>query len=234
MIHYPPKKQMLPHGLRILCVKWGDKYSDDYVLKLKAACERHIPHREFLCLTDAPVDGVLCNPLPTDLPGWWSKIGLFCPGMFPGDNLYLDLDVVVTGSIAPLIAQFLISPERLWTLDDFSYSLQSPRMNIDAQTEKLLGGYGTVNSSVMLWRGKAGSAVYKIYREFNPMRMTILHGDQNWITHCLWPEHIGLLPSGIAESYKYGGGKKAPIVVFHGVPKPADVDTAWVKENWVV
>ncbi len=39
----------------ILCVKWGEKYSNDYVLNLKNQCENHcsIPFN-FYCLTDNP------------------------------------------------------------------------------------------------------------------------------------------------------------------------------------
>lgn len=232
MIAYPPTKQQLPQGLRIVCVKWGDKYGEDYVHKLQAACERHIPHREFVCLTENPVMGVQCNPLPSDLPGWWSKIGLFRPGLFPGDNLYLDLDVVVTGQITPFLAALKTDPLKLWALDDFSYSLIRHKQGMSAETQRLLGGAGTINSSVMLWRGQARSPAYAAWERFTPDVMDTLHGDQNWLTQCLWPDHIKLLPTGYAESYKYGGRKQAPIVIFHGDPKPSDVTDDWVLRHW--
>jgi len=217
----------LQQGLRILCVKWGDKYGEDYVLKLQAACARHIPHREFVCLTENPVEGVVCNPLPSDLPGWWSKLGMFQPGLFPGDNLYLDLDVVVTAGINPFIAALLSGPSKLWALDDFSYSVAGRKAGD-------VGGHqqGTINSSVMLWRGQAKSAVYDVWERFTPDVMDRLHGDQNHITQVLWPDHIGLLPSGYAGSYKYGGARQFPVTVFHGDPKPHQVGDDWVAQHW--
>jgi hypothetical protein len=65
--------------------------------------------------------------------------------------------------------------------------------------------------------------------------MRELHGDQNWITQCLWPNGISLLPLGLACSYKYRQLRNepvAPIVVFHGEPKPHQVRDKWVRECW--
>lgn len=228
MIAYPPEKQIIDPGLRILCIKWGDKYSDEYVLKLKAACERYIPHREFICITENPVAGVDCNPLVCDLPGWWQKCGLFQPGLFPGHNLFLDLDVVITGGINPLIALSKADKQNLWVADDFSYSVVGRKPGE-------VGGHrqGTIQSSVMLWNGNPGSAVYRVWEQWDDSIMDELHGDQNHITRCLWPGGIKLFPlDGYVGSYKYGKGQKYPITVFHGDPKPADIKDGWVPEAW--
>ncbi len=205
--------------IRVVCVKQGDKYGAEYVLRLRAMVARCLlqPHN-FVCLTDKPVDGITCEPLPSELQGWWAKIGLFKPGVLPGVNLYFDLDVVATGPInLPPLGQ------RLWALDDFSYGLRVPHCGvIGEETRRLLGGEGTVNSSVMYWEGGVADSVWE---RFTPAVMQELHGDQNWITRCLWPDKIDLFPVGFACSYKYhilmGGGPPAPIVVFHGDPKPA-------------
>jgi len=230
-VNYPPERQEASHEFRVICVKWGDKYDDDYVLKLQAMCARHLPAHEFVCVTEKPVDGVQCNPLVCDLPGWWQKVGLFQPGMFPGNNLYLDLDVVITASLSSFFAALLTDAAKLWTLDDFSYSLRRPKQVSD-QIYRTLGGIGTINSSVMLWRGWHGSEVYRVWETFEPDVMEELHGDQNHITRALWPDSIRFLPDGFAQSYKYGQRQKAPIVIFHGDPKPADVNDEWVRENW--
>ena len=152
---------------------------------------------------------------------------MFQPGLFPGENLYLDLDVVLT---APVVLPKLNG--KLWTLDDFSYSIAKPRIVDDPHVRRLLGGAGTVNSSVMYWRDDAASAVWD---KFTPGIMDELHGDQNWITRALWPHGISLLPKGLANSYKYhimNGEKPAPIVVFHGEPKPSQLRERWLTENW--
>lgn len=229
---YPPTQQRRNRSLRVICVKWGDKYDDTYVEHLRDMCFRHLPQHEFVCITDKPVEGVQCNPLVCDLPGWWQKVGLFQPGLFPGQNLYLDLDVVLTGSISPFLAAALVDPLKLWTLDDFGYPLRNPRKDMGEPTRKLLGGPGTVNSSVMLWHGWHDSVVYDIWNKWHPATMDELHGDQNWITQALYPGGIRFLPDGYAKSYKYSNRAIAPLVVFHGEPKPHQVEDDWVKENW--
>src|SRR5690554_2916161 len=55
-----------------------------------------------VCLSDAPVPGVETIPLQHNWPAWWSKLELCRPDI-EGDLLYLDLDTVVPGDLAPLI-----------------------------------------------------------------------------------------------------------------------------------
>lgn len=219
--------------LSVVCVKWGDKYGPGYVTKLRDAVTRNLEesHR-FLCVTDSPVEGVECWPLTCGLPTWWQKLGLLQAGMFAGDVFYLDLDVVATAALDPFVACLRSDPTRLWTLDDFSYSLLRPKPDVDPETARLLGGTGTVNSSVMLWRGDVPRAAWD---RFTPAVMSVLHGDQNWITRCLWPDSIRLLPPALAGSYKYGqlrGEPVRPVMVFHGDPKPSQVRDSWVKTHW--
>lgn len=214
--------------LNVVCIKWGTKYGPEYVTRLRNMASRYVPCHRFICFTDDPVEGVECRALPSDFPTWWSKVGLFKPGELFGNTLYLDLDVVLTGSIKPFLGAFYSDPTKLWTLDDFGYPLTNPREGIGPETQRLLGGAGTVNSSVMIWRN---DTCRKVWEDFTPEVMKELHGDQNWITRCLWPDTIRLLPEGIAGSYKYGKGKKFPVTVFHGEPKPHQVN-GWVADAW--
>ena len=214
-----PRTPLRAAPLRVLCVKWGDKYGADYVYRLKAAVKYWLdfPH-QFVCMTDEPIDGVDCVPTRPDLPTWWQKVALFEPGRFPGNNLYLDLDVVLTAPITPLVEEFW--PGYVVAPDDFSYSLLRPRQGLGESMQRLLGGPGTVNSSVMLWTDPAGAAVWD---NFTPEKMDEVHGDQNWITQALWPDRLRLLPPGLVCSYKYHflkGQSPSPVVVFHGDPKP--------------
>lgn len=203
--------------MRVVCIKWGTRYTAEWVTRLRAMVAKHLqqPHR-FVCFTERPVAGVECQPLQCDLAGWWAKLGLF---RYPADEptLYLDLDVVIDG---PILLPEL--SDKLWALDDFSYSLVRPKPDVDPWTRRLLGGTGTINSSVMYWRGD----FTKVLNDFKPAVIDELHGDQNWITRCLWPDRIALFPSTMACSYKYHvmrGTKPAPIVVFHGSPKAPDL-----------
>ena len=136
---------------------------------------------------------------------------------------------MITESLQSLVRAFWTDPERLWAPDDFSYSLVKPRRDIDPQTRRLLGGEGTINSSVMLWRDDCARAVWEC---FEHSVMDELHGDQNHITRVMWPDGLRLLPAGLVTSYKYGNFQRSPLVVFHGDPKPAQVREDWVRCHW--
>lgn len=96
---------------QIVCMKWGDKYPADYVNKLYGMVARNItqPFR-FVCMTDhlkgirSEVECMDCPTVPIPPPHdnrGWRKVSLWnghLPGM-EGDWLYLDLDVVITGTL---------------------------------------------------------------------------------------------------------------------------------------
>lgn len=207
--------------IRVACLKWGDKYGSEYVTRLQSMVARHLPvAHEFVCYTENPVEGVTCLALPSDLPGWWAKLGLFRPGLITGPCLYLDLDVVIRDDLSCFLRP---DDGKVWALDDFSYSLRTPKQFMDADTRRLLGGAGTCNSSVMFWHGDAGT---KAWESFTPEVMTRLHGDQNHITHVMYPHALELYPPGLACSYKYHvlrGQDFGSVVVFHGNPKVPDL-----------
>jgi hypothetical protein len=145
------------------------------------------------------------------------KLHLFEPGVFTGDTLYLDLDVVINDSLLPLVALLYKSPGP-WLRDDFSYSCRNPRQGLSDEFKKLLGGDGCANSSVMLWKGDVCKDAYE---KFDPAVTKIMHGDQNWISNVL-RGRIQFIHDEMVQSYKYHvmrGAALAPITVFHGLPK---------------
>lgn len=190
--------------MQIVCVKTGTKYSDDYVLKLRNGVARHLsqPH-EFVCLTDRPVDGVACRPLPADLPGWWAKIGLF---KLREPLVYFDLDVVITGSLEPLLEW-----KEFGILKDYGLPMN--------------------NSSVMVLTGNEGN----VWDNFSDDVMSrCKYGDQQWITEQLpdaetFPEQW--FPSLKAHRCFSTFPKSALAVVFHGEPKPHECG-GWVRNLW--
>lgn len=205
--------------MKVACIKWGLKYGPEYVVRLRNGVKRFLPiPHEFICFTENPVDGIECRPLPTDLPSWWSKVGLFKPGVLEGDILYLDLDVVITDYLLSIVALLYSSPG-LWARDDFSYSMKKPK-KLDGPMRQLLGGDGCINSSVMLWKNDAARMVWD---KFTPEVMNVMHGDQNWISHVLGKERLHFIPEHFVGSYKYGKLNQEayrPVMCFHGDPKP--------------
>ena len=97
---------------RILCIKWGTKYSADYVNRLQKMLERHTTQPfELHCFTDQAegiFEEIFTHPLPElgceipkTVPGKFPKIALWGNeiDLSPGPALFIDLDTVIVGNI---------------------------------------------------------------------------------------------------------------------------------------
>ena len=203
--------------LTVWCVCNGTKYADSDVHTLKGMVARHLdqPHI-FRCLADREIPGIDTLISPLNWPGWWSKLLLF--RVSHGQNLYFDLDVVITGQIDGLVSDQL-SMASNW-----------------AQS-----GHGGCQSSVMSW-GRDYSFIpdsFDIGQLNEPERGNCgsygskgLWGDQEFITG-LMGEPGGLVkPMRGIKSYKYHCQQSLPgdarVVCFHGPPKPNQVHDEWV------
>ncbi|MBC2834807.1 glycosyl transferase [Paragemmobacter straminiformis] len=97
---------------QVICINWGTKYGPRFINRLYAMVARNItPPFTMTCFTDNP-EGVRrevrCLPLPpldvampVNTRGIWPKARLWGPvlGDLTGPVLFMDLDVVVTGSL---------------------------------------------------------------------------------------------------------------------------------------
>lgn len=197
--------------LTVVCLNWRNYLGrgEEYVGKLRRGVARNLsaPYT-FREVTEAD--------LPAGRKGWFNKLHLL--EMFDGEVMYLDLDVIVSGSLDPFVACFRADPSRIWARDDWSYPVTQPSNGREA----------TINSSLMLWRGRRDMAAAE------PL-IPVTHGDQGIITQLFWPHGIGLLPNDWVRSYKYDvqrGRAPGPVTVFHGNPKPHVVKERWVHECW--
>lgn len=103
-------------------------------------------------------------------PGWWSKIELFRPGLFPeGERVvFLDLDTLVLAPLTPLLESSGVVVLKDWFLD-------SP------------------SSALMTWTAGTLDHVYSEFRACpDPMdaRHKVdyrqkVYGDQSWLHRCL-------------------------------------------------
>jgi hypothetical protein len=96
--------------LNVICVKWGTKYGSIYVNRLFNMVKKNLTKPfNFYCMTDDATGlthDIRVLPIAdTSLSGWWHKLSLFKSDFYglQGTALYLDLDVVITGSLDPLI-----------------------------------------------------------------------------------------------------------------------------------
>lgn len=139
----------------ILCMRWGTKFGPEYVHHLYAGVKRHLsrPFR-FVCMTDDPASvpaGAEAYPLPEfQLPAGeqdlvWRKLALFQKPLFDlsGTALFLDLDVVVIGSLDP----FFERPGPFHMIRDNDLGLPKPMRWLNPARAQRLVRIG--NSSVM-------------------------------------------------------------------------------------
>lgn len=96
-------------------MKYGIKYGADYVNKLYQGVKNHLslPHT-FHCFTENR-EGLDKNigviPLQNHWQLWWSKVHIFDGQCYKDSDsdqiiLYIDLDMIITGSLDDLILNF--------------------------------------------------------------------------------------------------------------------------------
>jgi hypothetical protein len=205
--------------LTVVCVKTGPKYPAEYVNRLARMVRRNLNlEYGFVCVTDDP-EGItepMLRAVPPPYPGWWAKLGLFMPrafGHIESRVLYLDLDVVVTGSLDELVT----FPTSFAMHQDF---LNPGRVHA---------------SAVMVLDAGVAPNIWKTFVG-NPHKFINRHksgGDQEYLTVV----HPGadLLPRRWVVSYKKDAKEVVPddarVVCFHGKPKPHECE-GWVRELW--
>lgn len=232
-----------PVQINVLCVRFGNKYSQEYVVKLRNMVERHlnVPYK-FWCLTDdpSPLQGVhsIIRPNQGYVKGWWHKVHMFESSMpIPGRILYMDLDVVIHSNIDKLAT--------MWR-EDF--------VGIRDFNRKFHPGYKYLNSSVMAWNAGSQNYIFDKFKQ-NPEYAMRMQGDQDW-TWAQAKKHMKFWPDKWIQSYKWEirsrselgmahgvrqfktvrddivPDKECCIAVFHGEPNPAQVRDSFVTDNW--
>lgn len=228
----------------VVCLKWGTKYSSEYVNKLYRMVNRNLtlPY-EFVCFTENTkgIDtNIRTEPLPSiPVKGWWYKPIFFDPNfILNGTILFLDLDLIVFRNINDL---FLYNPGQFCIIRDFN------RCSIK--------NYNNINSSVFRLNTGSDSYVYTNFIKDINFATTRYRGDQEWMfsqmkkNYTYWPDEW-------IQSYKWEMRGKPPMIrdtkgkrnfssvaeptvlndtriaVFHGEPNPEDCKDQWVLDNW--
>jgi FkbM family methyltransferase len=180
-----------------------------YVETLAEATSRNLtlPH-EFQCFTDdrstyAPT--IVKRELPQlGLRGWWNKIALFKPGLFPDGAriLYLDLDTLITGCLDDIASY------------DGEFAMLAQFFN---NVSPIFAG---PQSGVMVWRAGFGEHIWQTY--VNTDYPDLPGGDQAFLRHVHPnPDLLQDLYPGAVVSFKQVGGivpAQAAIACFHGQP----------------
>ena len=236
----------------VICVKWGEKYSAEYVNNLQRMVARNLtyPHR-FVCLTDD--DSGLSREVETlklprpDLEFCWSKLNVFAKDLdnLRGTALFLDLDVIVVDELDCLFEyaseETFIGPrewapsspdameyhgslfrfrigELGWILEEFLQRRSSKRLEEVRKWDEYL---------------KADAKVtYKDSKTGDEFR-----SDQVWMSRMVAETgRAPVFPREWSTSYKYhcqqGIPSEAKVIVFHGYPKPHELEDARLLQYW--
>jgi hypothetical protein len=231
------------NDLTVLCVRFGNGYDRDYVVRLRNMVSRNLtlPY-EFVCLTDDhhPIDGVrsIVQKNKSYSKQWWHKVHMFDHALpVRGRILYLDLDVVIVSNIDKLVANV---KNEFFGIRDFN--------------RKFYPSWKQLNSSAMSWIHGTQAEIYNQFVK-NPQLAMKLHGDQDWIWK-IAKDRIRFWNDRWIQSYKWEIRSREDLVsrdgrrgfktikesvtvdndcciaVFHGHPNPADVQDKIVVDNW--
>lgn len=202
--------------ITVIAVEWGNYLgrATEYIDKLRAGVARHLQAKHQFAVLQFDE-----REHRSEFPGWFKKIEIFRPGLFPGRCIYLDLDSVITGTLDPLAYR-----KGAVHLKDWGWS-----RNVHA------GG-------TLVWDAEIeGRRIWEAWHPDVPKRF---ENDQEWMTSLdVWAP----LPKGLVVSYRYhcaadkskvesrkskGFPPGAAVVAFHGRPKPHEVSDPWVLEHW--
>ena len=217
----------------VLCMKWGRKYGPDYVNRLYAMVRRHLSGDfNFVCLTDDSEgirSEVQCLPIPPldlEVPAGqpdraWKKLTTFEPNLhgLHGTALFLDVDVVVVGSLDAFFEQ----PGEFLIIHDYARPWR---------TERITG-----NSSVYRFELGAHADVLAHFRANMDTVQAKFRNEQAYLSDFLHAQgKLQYWPDAWCPSFKYHGipawptnywrepfvPEGARIVVFHGECNPPD------------
>lgn len=243
----PPEDIDRTGPIDVACLIHSNGYSWNYVERLFNMVVRNLsrpvrfhvytehdrsvpPHMIKHCLQEWPnVSGLRKS--------WWYKLQLFDTELFKGQLLYLDLDTVVVGKldwITNLHTKFF------WAPKDFR-SMWRPT-------------HAGINSSVMWFDTRAYNYIWKDFavRDLNHT-MRAFHGDQDFISATVDQRLLRFFPPDSAISWRWqakdggmnfknrlylapGTGTKftnaTSILIFHGSPKPHEVQDPVIQNFW--
>ncbi|MDM0003289.1 glycosyltransferase [Variovorax sp. J22G73] len=214
-------------------MKWGTKYGPEYVNRLYAMVRRNLRGDfKFVCLTD---DGngihpeVTCLPIPPlnlqlapgQRDGAWKKLTTFEQDLhgLRGTALFLDLDVVVVGSLDAFFEQ----PGEFLIIHDYARPWRRGRI--------------TGNSSVYRFELGAHADVLAYFRANMDKVQAEYRNEQAYLSDVLHQQgKLAYWPDGWCPSFKYHGiptwptnyweepfvPEGARIMVFHGECNPPD------------
>jgi len=231
----------------VACVIHGDLYPWSYVENLYSMVRRQLSYPvRFHVFTErerAVPDHMIKHELRA-WPGvtgrkkaWWYKMQMFDPRHELSQTLYLDLDVVLTDNLDWVISR---DPGYFWAIRDFRYIWRP--------------NWQGMNSSLMWWNPRDYTGVWRDFKTRTVEQiMRQYAGDQDYLTAMIDANRVRWLDPDRILSWRWqiweggldprtrrvrspGSGTVLPegtaVIVFHGSPKPHEIDCSIVKQHW--
>ena len=246
-------------AVNVVTIKWGTLYGPQYVNRLRASVERNlsIPFR-FVCFTDDVHqldERIETYPLPpVDIPDVptrssnWRKLGLYQSGIgdLNGLCLYLDLDIVVVGSIDCF---FDYEPEKFCAVSEWVQAHRKvvARRPAEYNTSVFRFEAGTTQKVVDRFHQEGERILRDFRREQQFVTNTVKDSIQPWPSDWVVSFKRQCLPAFPMNLIKPPAlPPLAKIVVFHGHPNPDQaaagyrdgpwhrkcLATPWVRDHW--
>jgi hypothetical protein len=231
----------------LICVKWGPAYGPEYAINLYNGVKRYQDKNFAMHIFTDDASHLptgkdwFIHHLPKwNLPAsraWWYKMEIFNRWHgITGRNLYVDLDVIVTGDMT-----------EMWNYENSKFVICQDFNRVFAPN------ISQVNSSVMAWRDDSMDWLYQKFIADRDNIIRRLRGDQDYITEQVTARSIW--PREWAMSYRWeiwrGGHKNGrsslyhspdsvsvipadcKLTVFHGRPKPHEITENILREKWI-
>jgi hypothetical protein len=220
--------------MKLVCVlAKGGPYRVEHVRRIVAQAER--AGLTPVCLTDANGrTGAETIALNLGLRGWWAMLEMF---RVPGPAIYMDLDTTIRGDISDLVrATDRLGPNEFLALYPWN---QRARAKGEFATGVVAwsSDHSTLAQRISadVARGALRTIPGGLYgRMVRADRRRVYDNDQQYISQ-LWHEGgyrvrtIQNVCPGLVQSYKLDCGADlsnvtAPLLCYHGTPKPWDVE----------
>lgn len=195
----------------------GGDFSSKHVYALRDMIAKHVS-TSFLfgCFSDVDLPGVWRIPLKAKYPGKWSMVEVF---RTVGPTIVFGLDTVIVGDLSELVHLAMnCPPKRVWLIDSFH------------RKRKLANG-------IMIWNGDWS----KVFTEYN-YKEARKRSRLEMISTILNLKKLGAEFRTINEKvpgiYSYKKHcrdvlpKDAKIVLFHGKPRPHQVQSGWMRKKY--
>ncbi len=245
----------------VMCMKWGDLYSTDYVnLLYRAVCDHLDKPFRFVCLTEKPegllpeIEHIMYPDLDLEpkryKSGIWPKLGVLSDSIsdLKGRCLFIDLDSVIVGSLEPFFEAegdlIMLGAGRNW---------KHPYRNLEPEAMSGVFAFDVGSQQYILDAFMADKEA--AFEQFANETQVIGHygrnitfWPQNWVVS--FKRHLCQPPFLAFFLQPRRPKPDALIVAFHGEPRPVVVVThkgplwmnfprfvrtpvTWVRDYWI-